>query len=175
MDWTVGRIAGESSVSGKPLEAGARVWSYLYLDGDGAVQRMDVLAEEVEAVERPRQLLCCWQSTVKAKETSAAAERQAALESAEASFLALFEEAEGGESGAEEDVAGDERAESVHAARERLTFILALQLERKRILRPLGRGRYLHVASKREFTVPQPELTTELIRGLREDVRQGNA
>lgn len=175
MEWTVGRIAEESSVSGKALAAGDRVWSYLFLDSEGAVQRMDVLAEEAESVERPRQLLCCWQSTVKGRETSGAAERQAALESAEASFLALFEEAEGGESGAAEDVAGEELAESMRAARERLTFILALQLERKRILRPLGKGRYLHVASKREFTVPQPELTAELIRGLREDVREGNA
>lgn len=163
MEWTVGRIAEESSVSGKLLEAGDRVWSYLFLDAEGAVQRMDVLAEEAESVERPRQLLCCWQSTVKGRETSAAAERQAALESAEASFLALFEEEEG------------ELAESLRAARERLTFILALQLERKKILRPLGKGRYRHVSSKREFTVPQLELTPDLVRGLREDVLQGDA
>ena len=56
-----------------------------------------------------------------------------------------------------------------------LKQMLALLLERKRILRPKGRPEggfqlYLHPSSKREFLVPQKELSEELVFNIQSQI-----
>jgi hypothetical protein len=116
---------------------------------------MDALEEEREELQLPEAVLCQWSHRMREPAVSEAEARRAALQSAEEVFLSLYEDGQDGEAG---------------AARDQLKFFLALQLERKRVLRPLGGGHYRHVPSKREFTVPQLELTPELVAGfLRSD------
>ena len=107
---------------------------------------------EAEQEERQREgaVSCRWSQWVKEKGITEAEERRAALQSADEVFLSLFEEQpeDGEDSNATE-------------ARERLKFFIALQLERKRILKPLGGRRFRHMPTKRELTVPDLEITPE--------------
>ena len=80
------------------------------------------------------------------------AARRMALSSSEDFFVSLFDESSG--------VTTDE-ADVVKQ-------MLALLLERKRILRPVGRPKsgiqkYVQVSTKREFDVPQKNLDTDMI------------
>jgi len=163
MDWTVGKVSTASTLTGEPFAIGERVCSLLFLSPEGGLERVDIREEERDQVGERGRLLCRWSQKIKPKPEDPAEERRAALHSAEESFLALYEEP--GEGEAEGDI-----DEATRAARDRLKFILSLQLERKRILRPLGKGRYRHVASKREFEVPQLPLTSELVRDLKDDL-----
>lgn len=164
MDLSIQSVGTESVLSGKPFAPGDRIWSVLYRSPEGGYERADVFEEEREDL-KPEEgaILCQWGHRVKPVRTSEADEKRAELQTAEEVFLSLFEADEGD---------GEEApAEGVKATRERLKFFLSLQLERKRILRPLGGGRYRHMPSKREFRVPQLELTPELVAShLKEDL-----
>ena len=162
MDWSVGKVSSASTLSGETFEEGERVCSLLFLSPEGGLERVDVREEERDHVGERGRLLCRWTHQIKPRVEDPAEERRAALQSAEESFLALYEDTE--------EEAEEETDEATEAARERLKFILSLQLERKRVLRPLGKGRYLHVATKREYEVPQLPLTPELVRDLKDDL-----
>lgn len=140
-------------VSGQTFVPGDRVWSVLYRPVEGGIERADVLDDERDQLRLEGEVLCQWGHRIKEPEVSEAEERRAALQSREEIFLSLYEAAEG-------DV---EEMPEVRETRDRMKFFLSLELERKRILRPLGRGRYRHVASKRELVVPQLELTPDLV------------
>lgn len=150
------RSVGEAcALTGEPFAPGDRVWSLLRRTEDGGLERLDVFERERERLERDGSVICQWGHRIREPETSEAEERKAALQTAEELFLSLYEEPDG-EQTQEEDP-------GVHEARERMKFFLALQLERRRVLRPLGRGLYRHVSLKREFSVPQLELTPDLV------------
>jgi hypothetical protein len=153
MEFAIRSVSEASMVSGQTFVPGDRVWSVLYRTAEGAVERADVLAGERDQLRLEGEVLCQWGHRIKEPEVSEAEERRAALQSREEIFLSLFE-AEEGEA---------EETPEVRETRDRMKFFLSLELERKRILRPLGRGRYRHVASKRELTVPQLELTPDLV------------
>lgn len=142
-----------SALSQQPFAPGDRVWSYLYRTADGAIERMDVLDSERGELNFEGGILCKWSQLIKERGVSEAEVRQAALKSTDDVFLSLYDEV------------GEEADDSPEAreARDRLKFFLALQLERKRVLKPLGRGRYRHMPTKRELVVPQLELTPELV------------
>ena len=159
MEISIRSVDEASGVSGKPFAPGDRVWSYLYRSPEGPIERIDIHEEEAEQLALPGPVICKWGQRIKAKETSEAEERRAALQSADEVFLSLFEEP-----------AGEEAGEAIGKTRDRLKFFLALQLERKRILKPLGKRRFRHMPTKREVTVPELAITPELIADFQEEI-----
>ncbi|NDV62439.1 hypothetical protein G0Q06_08260 [Puniceicoccales bacterium CK1056] len=153
MEVPIKSVGEQSFVSGKAFVPGDRVWSCLYRTDEGVLERVDVLEEEREQLNLDAGVLCKWSQMIKEREISEAEVRKADLQSTDEIFLSLYDELE-------ED--GDDSAE-IRETRDRLKFFLALQLERKRVLKPLGRGKFRHMPTKREFEVPQLELTPELV------------
>ncbi len=159
MDIAIRSVDQVSAVSGEAFAAGDRVWSFLLRTPEGFIDRMDILEAEREGLELPGPVVCCWSQRIKDRETTQAEERKAALQSAEDVFLSLYE-----------DVGESEGEVSVDEARDRLKFFLALQLERKRILKPLGGRRFRHMPTKRELIVPDLEITPELVLQFQEEI-----
>ena len=153
MDIPFKAVDEKSVLSSKPFMPGDRVWSCLYRTEEGIVERADVLEEEREQLKLDSGILCQWVHLIKERETTEAEVRKAELQSAEEVFLSLYDDIE------EE---GEDSPETIEA-RERLKFFLALQLERKRVLKPIGSGKFRHLPTKREFQVPRMELTPELV------------
>ncbi len=149
-------IARQSAHSGAVFQPGQSIVCLLFLDADGAMQRLDLL--ESESVNHPVEgtVLCRWVRRVRERDVeSEAVARRQAVSSAEDLFFALTD-AEASEA---ETLAGGVPAVSVPL----LKHLLALMLDRKRVLRPVRgvRGRYRHVKSGEEYDVPavafQPE------------------
>jgi hypothetical protein len=153
MEIPIRAVSECSAISEKAFVPGDRVWSYLYRTANGALERADVLEQEREELNFEGGVLCKWSQLIKARETSEAEIRKAALQSTDDVFLSLYDDVE----------EGTDDSPEARETRDRLKFFLALQLERKRVLKPLGRGRYRHMPTKREFDVPQLELTPELV------------
>lgn len=151
MEISIRGVGGQCAVSGQAFAPGDRVWSCLIRSSEGGIERVDVLEGEREQLDLGDRVLCKWGQTLKPRESTEADNRREALASAEEVFLSLYEaeEAEG--------------AGAIRETRERLKFFLALQLERKRILKAMGGRRYRHLRSGRELTVPDVEITPELI------------
>lgn len=158
MDIAIRSVAEVSGVSGEPFTPGDRVWSFLYRTSDGQIDRMDCLSAEREGLSLEGGVICSWEHRIKEKQASEADERRAALQSADEVFLSLFEELEGSEDS------------MVDEARDRLKFFLALQLERKRVLKPLGNRRFRHMPTKREITVPDLEISPELLIQFQQEI-----
>lgn len=158
MDWQFKSIARRSALSGTLFSPGDRVICLIYMDTDaGELGRADVLEAEAAEFELPGKALGRWARTVRNPDEAGAQARET-MASAEDFFLSLFENAPG-ETTVETDV---------------VKHLLALMLERKRVLRVLGRrqreGRqhYLHVKSKQEYSVPLVELSAELMNKIEE-------
>jgi gamma-glutamylcyclotransferase (GGCT)/AIG2-like uncharacterized protein YtfP len=160
MDIAIRSVNEESGLTGEVFNPGDNVWSYLYRSDEGLIERIDILESEKDQLQLDGPVICKWGQRVKDKGLSEAEERRAALQSADEVFLSLFEE----------DPEGEEIEESVLRARGRLKFFLALQLERKRVLKPLGGRRFRHMPSKRELTVPELEITPELLVEFQEEI-----
>ena len=158
MDIAIRSVDKVSALSGTGFVPGDLVWSYLYRSSDGLLERLDILEGEQEQLELEGPVICRWSQRIKDRETSEAEEKRAALQSADEVFLSLFEDT------------GEEEDPAVTASRQRLKFFLALQLERKRILRPLGGRRFKHVPTQRELTVPELEITPELLTGFQDEI-----
>lgn len=160
MDISFRSVGDISALSGKAFEPGDTVWSCLFRRGDGELERLDVLQAERTSLQPEGQVICQWGHRIRPRQISEAEEKRAALQSAEDIFLSLYESDE--DTGDASDAAG--------ATRDRLKFFLALQLERKRVLRGLGGGRYRHVASGRDLEVPQLEITPGLLQQFNEEI-----
>lgn len=131
------------AVSGEPFRPGMMMVSILHRAEDGQLVRTDV-AEGADFTFEGR-LVCRWKHRVRARGEDAA-NRKRQLEGAEEVFLAFFDDPEGTDTGfAEEE-------------RDLLRHLLALLLERKRVLRRLAAGRYWHVRQKRELHVPSVDI-----------------
>ncbi len=159
MEISIRSVGEVCQASGKALVPGCRVRSYLYRNAEGLIERSDVLEEQRENLDLdPAAIICSWVQRIKEKEVSEAEEKRASLQSAEEVFLSLYDEPD-----TEEDAAtGD--------TRDRLKFFLALQLERKRIIKPLGGRRYRHVATKRELRVPDIDINAELLSQFQQEI-----
>ena len=153
------RGVGETSMhSGEAFTPGEAVWSCLYRSEAGHIERGDVRLAERGVMNWPGTIICQWGHRFREKEASEAEERRAALQSADEIFLSLFESLEEGPDAVAE------------ASRDRLKFFLALHLERKRVLKPLGGRRFRHMPTKRELLVPDMDVTSELIADFQEEI-----
>jgi hypothetical protein len=153
MDWPSKTLARMSYASGRPFAVGERVTCVIFRGPEG-LQRADLGEEEAAAWQAPGDVLGRWVRAVDDPEESLRLQRRQALASAEELFLALMQETGG---------AGPDK--------ELLAQFLALMLERKRILRPVGpaqngRQRYAHSKLGQEFSVAQEELTAERVVAL---------
>jgi hypothetical protein len=148
-------LSRASFLSGKTFVPGEKVTSVIFRGPEG-LQRADLSEADASTWQPPGDVLGRWSR--KAEDESDAARRKQALASAEEVFLALMQEPGG---------AGEDK--------NLLLQLLALLLERKRILRPQGRPadgrqRYLHSRLQQEFSVPYQELTPERLPALREQL-----
>lgn len=152
MDWQIKSISKKSSQSGVDLKPGDVVVSILRQNEAGDLERSDFLKSELEQNPYNGKFLAKWERVV--SENPQEDERQArrlALSGSESLFISLF----------------DDESLDIEQ-KDALKQMLALLLERKRILRAKGRVKngfqlYVHTASKREFLVRQCELNEELI------------
>lgn len=156
MDWNINTLGRTCAVSGQPFVIGDRVTCFIYRDAEGQVQRADVGEEELEQFAAPTGLLGRWGRVVRARGEEAREAREQALASAEELFMSLFEQS----------------ADEAEAERDTFKLVLALYLERKRIVRREGRlsadglQQYLHVKTKQTFQVPMDDPQPALLLAL---------
>ncbi|MGC6424834.1 MAG: hypothetical protein ACON4O_07605 [Lentimonas sp.] len=153
MDWQIKTIARKSSISETPFNPGERVVCLIYKGADEAeLGRADLLETELEGFELPGEVLGRWTRVVKDPEGEAANAHET-MASAEDFFFSLYEVEQ-----------RDAKEES-----DMLKHLLALMLERKRVLKAVGARetegaqRYRHVKTKRELLVPVVDISTELM------------
>jgi len=142
MEWQVKPISRRCAVSDQPFVAGNRVVCVIYKPENAPLERADVLAENFEKLKLNGVEIGRWTRVVKDANAEEREAQQQLLATREEFFLSLFAD--------ESDTSSEKKL---------LKQLLALLLERKRILRAIGRPegslqRYLHVRTKDEFFVP---------------------
>lgn len=167
-EWNVQGGSRRSASSEQPFEDGQSVRSVLCLVEDGGLARMDfALGDPVEL--GGAQPVAQWIRTFRSNEAEREIEREA-VQSVEDLFVQLAEEDAAGEREGSDEAA---RAEEVRAA---LRFLLALHLERKRVLRPVGRiapdGSQLYRHPKRdaEYRIGPAGISPELFARIEEQL-----
>ncbi|MDR2863304.1 MAG: hypothetical protein LBV54_05460 [Puniceicoccales bacterium] len=151
MEWQVKPISRRCAVSGEPLKVGDRVVCIICKPEGASIERADVLPANLHQF-RPQGLeLGRWTRELKDRFEEEREARLQLLASREEFFLSLYTDSA--------DPSGDKAV---------LKQLLALLLERKRILRSIGKPaeniqRYLHVRTRDEFDVPTDEFQPEQI------------
>lgn len=155
MDWQIRTIARKSALTEEPFHPGDRVLSFVYKEAEsGELGRSDFLESEAAGFEVPGQLLGKWVRVVKDPDDEDAGEKRLDVQSSEDFFFSLFEQ---------------EADEATRAETDALKHLLALMLERKRVLRQAGARaseglqRYRHVKSKEELEVPVVDISPEMM------------
>lgn len=153
MEWHFNSIARKSSLSKTLFVSGDRVACLIFKDHEvGEIGRMDVLLNEVDTVELPGEILGRWMRVVKDPDDEGANIRET-VASAEECFLSLYADVQ---AGAQQETAA-------------LKHLLALMLERKRVLRAVGKRQragaqpYIHVKTKQLMDVPILEISADLM------------
>ena len=151
MEWQVKPISRRCFVSDAPLRAGDKVVCIICKPVDAEIERADILAENIGQFQGNGIELGRWTREVKERAEEDREARLQLLATREEFFLSLFTESE--------DPSGDKAV---------LKQLLALLLERKRILRPIGKPsnniqHYLHVRTRDEYDVPMDELQPEQV------------
>jgi hypothetical protein len=118
VDWQIQPLSRTCAATGEPLQEGERVACYLFRDDEGQLRRADIHAGAADTYLPTGRVLGRWGRTLKPRSEEDKEARQQALASAEELFLSLFETV-----GEAEDATADA-----------LKQVLALLLERKRIL-----------------------------------------
>jgi len=160
MDWQIKPLARQCAVSGERFAIGDQVVCFLQRADDGQLLRADVAAANVDQFPRPNAVLGRWGREVKPDGEEEKEARAQALATTEELFLSLFEE----------------NGAAVADDRKLFQQVLALLLERKRVLRAQGRPSngqqtYLHVRSKQEFTVSANNLEPEALGRIQEELQ----
>lgn len=152
IDWQIQPLSRTCAATGQPLEEGERVTCFLFRDEQGQLQRADVRGAEAADFTPEGVTLGRWGRTLKPRNEEEREAKQQALASAEELFMSL----------AEASVEGDD-------TRDALLQILALLLERKRVLKEVERPeaavvRFKHAKTGQTFDVPMHEIApTQLI------------
>ncbi len=162
VDWQIKTMADRSEQSGTPFNPGDRVACLVYMDDDaGELRRADLLEAEAGNCSLPGELLGRWVRLV-VEPDAEAKNAPATLASAEDFFFSLYEGA------SEEETPPEEK--------QALRHLLALMLERKRVLRAVGSRQieggqpYLHVKSKRTFDVPIIPISASLMERIEDSI-----
>jgi len=160
MDWQIKTLSRKSSLSGGVFQPGDRAISLIFMDDEaGELGRADLLEQELGSYALPGPLLGRWRRVIKDPDDEAVSAGYA-VASAEDFFFSLFENP------APEGQAAEES--------EMLKHLLALLLERKRVLRAVGSRqasgvqRYRHVKTKQEIDVPIAEMSRDLMLRIEE-------
>lgn len=154
-DWDIKRRADHCTATGKPFEEGESFYTLLYFE-QGEFRREDLCEEAWKARNDNFQPFSFWRS--KFEPPPPAEPDPLAKETAEDLLRRYMEESD----------AGHENAR----------YILALMLERKRLLKPVEvkeeEGRrlliYEHAKTGEVFVVPDPELKIDQIQTVQEEV-----
>ena len=153
MDWQIKTLSKKSTLSGERFNPGDRAVSLVYVDAAaGELGRADLHEHELAEFQFPGQVLGRWTWMMKDPEAGGPTAGET-MASAEDFFFSLFEHD------------ADAERDRVDA----LKHLLALMLERKRVLRAIGPRQhagtqaYRHVKSKQEFNVPITEISRELM------------
>lgn len=143
MDWQLKPLARHSTMSGHPFTPGDAVVCLIHKNDAGELQRSDLLESELDHFTTAALVLGRWTRIVKEPEDEAREAREQQLASSEDLFLSFY---------AEDAVADD-------PDRDVLKQLLALLLERRRVLKARGRPvqgiqLYWHSRTQREYPVP---------------------
>lgn len=153
LDWQIKPLAKKSALSDRDISAGDTVVCAVFVNEFGMLDRLDFHKDEFDVSKISGKIIGKWERVVSehpdADERTA---RRMSLESSEDFFVSLFDE----NSAVETDEA------------DVVKQMLALLLERKRILRAVGRPiggvqKYIQPSTKREFSVPQKNLDEDLV------------
>jgi len=148
MDWKISPIARKSAHSVTEFEKDERVLSILAKKEDGELERFDVKEGEEADFQLPGDAVCKWTQIFKPKAKDNREEEAAMKLTADNLFINLFD--------------GEEEPSFDNA---KLKHMLALMLERKRLLRLKGKAGeysvYVHRPTKNEYYVPHVELDPE--------------
>jgi hypothetical protein len=162
IEWNVRPGAKASTMSGNPFSEGDRIVCLLFAtDQPGELGRADLLEAELETFKLTGTLLGRWSRIVKSAADEAKEAQRMTAASAESLFFSLFDDVEAEVVAVAEEV----DPQQAQALREVLQHFLALLLERRRILKAVGRrsleGKqsYWHPKEKRSFEVPICELS----------------
>ena len=162
MEISLRSVAKSSTASGEAFGPGDRVESFLCRGESGEIERADLRPSEVPGWTAPGPLLCRWTHRIREDRDEGLDARRSALQTAEELFFALHEAESGAETTEDPRAAMDRRV---------LLTLLALLLERKRVLRVRGRGGlYWHPAGKREFRITPVELTPEMLLAVQDQL-----
>ncbi|WOO40706.1 hypothetical protein [Rubellicoccus peritrichatus] len=159
MDWQIKPLAHKSAVSGETLNIGETVVCFIFVNENAEIQRVDIHEKETDQFPRPETILGRWTRVVKSRGEEEREARVQQMATAEDIFFSLFNVTDGDE--------------ATVAEREALKQVLALMLERKRVLRSQGKVKdgiqnYLHVKTKRELSVSMHELSVDELISLQE-------
>jgi len=146
MDWQVKPISRTCAASGQELHVGDLVTCVVFKPVGGNIERLDILKEHAATFKPEGILLGRWSREVKERGEEGQAQRAQLLASREEFFLSLCEDPA--------DPSGDKGV---------LKHILAMLLERKRIIKQVGPAAdgqltYVHAATKQTYLVPMIDL-----------------
>jgi len=154
-EWNVQSGARKSTVSEKPFTDGDQVRSLLCIDAEGVLQRLDLAADD-NWNSNGVKVLAQWVRVFR-QDTTGKDQEKVALQSKEEVFLQMVQSQE----------ALDTTEENMD--RLALIYLMALYLERKRILRALGQPdenkiqAYRHVGRKEEFSIQTTSIEPEAL------------
>ena len=153
LDWQIKPLAKKSALSDRDISAGDTVVCAFFINELGLLDRLDFHKDEFDVSKISGKIIGKWERVVSEHpDADERAARRMSLESSEDFFVSLFDENSAVE------------ADEVDVVKQ----MLALLLERKRILRPVGRPinnvqKYIQPSTKREFSVPQRNLDEDLV------------
>lgn len=161
MNWNFKSISSASTLSKSAFADGEQVVCLIYKDIEkGEIGRADIRLDELDRFELPGNLLGRWRQQIKKAENGQVAVRRK-IESAEDFFLSLYE-----------STGRTEACEEMDA----LKCLLALMLERKRIVRAHGKRQrtgiqpYIHIKTKQKLDVPVVEISADIMVRIQETV-----
>ncbi len=160
MEFNFRSVGKVSHFEGKAFMPEDKVVSFLYRAGtEGIIERMDIHAEDEGKVSPEGPVICRWTHRIREEAQTEAELRKQQMQSSEDLFLALCQENQD----AEKEMLPETQT---------LMALLALQLERKRIVRSVGSGIYLHVKTKVRYRVPNVEFDPQKLMEIQDQLQQ---
>ncbi|MDP0500257.1 MAG: hypothetical protein Q7P63_09180 [Verrucomicrobiota bacterium JB022] len=159
MDVSLKTAARHCAVTQQPFRPGDRRVCLLVRGAGGELERWDVLPDAANQAAPLGEVLCRWTHVVR-DPGEASQQRRQLLQGTEDLFLALCGEPELLAGLEDDEMPISEAGEEERAT---LKYLLALQLERKRVLRAQEDGHYWHIRRKRAYPVEPIDLQPERI------------